>query len=1237
VTSITKSIERPVVGERALAVHPRISPGGDEAAFEAQGWRRRTRYVPGRSITDRALQTDQGYIGGQLSTAGQRLDPGVVVGLEVTIEGPRDALVLHIAPGVGVCLNGEDVRVPHPVEIPAGSLWVESPTSTAQPRRLSALLAEDLAAARAMIVQLRPVVVERTGTDDADSPCEVDPDSIAFADEQLVDGCRVRLLTLGLPPSPAPATWRNEVIYSVFAREANDGIAGVPWQTGGLPIAVLGFPPGSTSEPFIDVHGAARRGGNARARALHHAGSGTAALHQARLDQFLDEVRDADIDQLTTAGLQTRFRHLPPFGMLPPGTIDVRRDLGEPDYPLQQPPILPASWVVEVVPVEIESLDAYVDAGVCLTPFDTTMPEQVQVLVPVPQQHFDPDLLIVEDETPDEFRDTIERILLVLNHRLGRRLDARGAERLLERILAGADLEHAAEPRAVEGEVAAFFPVDSVLLDAGLPVPPSDALLGQEVMPRVRTLIRDLFNAVGGPSASSPINPLSAVLRAAFISFGGAAGTLTNLEQDTADETIAFFLQHRFGGRGLVAFANFCVERLVLASERITLSFERMQAELHRVRQYVSGEEVANQLAISPVVAAIAVRDTAARPPATLRNFAARLRTANQDQRPPSSLPAAGTLVPTAGIATGGRAIASSVLFGRNILQRLDSSPPAFDASANADRATREALRTVLYIHDELGLSLEGIAFPPRLFNRQRTTPPLGLAEPITIGVIRQEVRRWLEQGVWNHEFDDEVGTTEAAFFANAIRRLEELVAVLRVAEARLTAYEAAVDLMRDAVDELTGLRSNIRQRLLELQDEIDELRHDVRVARALEREEMARATRLNALRRQVIAEHVPFLVFRRPRTVEALRVPPAVPVEPFVESEAVPDCLDDHAVPPDEIAAMLDLLRDMPVNRLKIGAEVVSAIDKREPLLAVVDLALHLAQTPLPLTWQPFAGAVFSDRIGLALRSRYTVHRAAIDTLRLLRGQRVTVLDYRTHSWSRLRSLVLEHATVGDLLRAQHGKHRSVQRLSQEIEDLTRVATCLYEKFQAVPPIVRLGWVAQVSEEDEDAPRLSDLSVLPNWEAVDRLQRSDLQSLTDWIFSRLDPDHDDGIAYASDVVRVALLLSGHAPVRQVLDAVVVAPHPVAAGGFLRLQIDPSRVRVGMHVELFPDSARRDAVARGIVDDLADGAVAVRVISTNRSVSVVPTHALLSEPSMGPTVALAGGRVQTIGVASRLS
>ncbi len=51
----------------------------------------------------------------------------------------------------------------------------------------------------------------------------------------------------------------------------------------------------------------------------------------------------------------------------------------------------------------------------------------------------------------------------------------------------------------------------------------------------------------------------------------------------------------------------------------------------------------------------------------------------------------------------------------------------------------------------------------------------------------------------------------------------------------------------------------------------------------------------------------------------------------------------DEHTlVPPEQLNAMIDLLRDTPVCRLKIGPSVVRQIDKREPLLAVADFALH-------------------------------------------------------------------------------------------------------------------------------------------------------------------------------------------------------------------------------------------------------------------------------------------------------
>lgn len=1239
-TSITKPIPDPALGERALAVQPRLAPGGDAADFAAQGWGRRTRYVAGRSVTDRALVTDQRNVEGHIATAGQRLAPGVVVGLEVTIEGTRSEPILHIAPGFGVCLNGEDVRVPYPVEIPARALVVAGAGPGEDPTPLLDLLGADLAVARVLVVQLRPVVVERTGDDDADDPCELDPDAIAFTDEQLVDGCRIRLFPVTVSVSPPLATWRNEITYALFEREAADGLEQLPWHGGGLPIALLGFPPGDTQAPFVDVHAVARAGGQANPRQPRVLQSGTLALHQARFEQFTAQLGDGDVEALAASGLGTEFRWLPPVGMLPPGTIDVRGDLGEPDFPLPAPGIFPDEYVLEAVPVELESLDDYLHASAALAPFDTLAREQIQVLVPVPQQHFDPDLLIVEDETPDEFRDAIERFLLVLNHRLGRRFLVRAAQRHIGGALDGVAPIVADEPQAVTGEITAFFPVDQVLVDAGLPVPPPEVLTGGDVTPMVVALVTDMFNAVGGPANGNPTNPLSALLRAAYVAFGGSPSTVMSLQQNTAAELVDFFVEQRFGGRGIVGFADFALRQLVIASERITLAFERLQAELHRIREYVSGTQAANQLASSPVVSAIARRDPSAKPPLQLSAFATALRAATVvDGRPPAGLTVT-TTVPTAGISTGGRPIASSLLFSRDLLARLDSSPPAFDASANADRATREALRTILFIHDDLGLSLDGIAFPERLFNRAETNPPLGDGDLVTIDVVREEIRRWLEEGTWEHEFDEvednNNDTSEARFFGNAVRRLEEMVGVLRIAEARLTAFEAAVDLMRDTNDRLHGLATAVTRRLAELQDEIDELRHDIRVARALEREEMARAVRLNQLRAQVIAEHVPFLVFRRPRSVDAVRVPPAIALGTAADPDIVPDCLDDDVVPPEQLSAMLDLVRELPVNRVKIGVGIVQQIDRQAPLVAVADFVLARALAFTANNYQPFASSVFADRVGTAAKARYTAHRTATEQLRPVRGQRIAQAAHRTLSWSRLQSLVHENATIADVLDAPHGELKRVRPLSQELENLSRVATCLYEKFHEVPPIVRLAWVQQVSEEDENVIRLDDLSKLPEWESVDRILRRDLQSLIDWLFGRFEPVHDDGLAYVSDLVRVALLLSGHAPVQQVLDGVVVAPQPVAPGGLVRLQIDPARVRVGMHVALYSDSARTIVAGTGIVDDLADGVVAVKMVATTAA-TVVPTHALVSEPSRGPKVTLAGGRTVSIGIASKLS
>ena len=184
---------------------------------------------------------------------------------------------------------------------------------------------------------------------------------------------------------------------------------------------------------------------------------------------------------------------------------------------------------------------------------------------------------------------------------------------------------------------------------------------------------------------------------------------------------------------------------------------------------------------------------------------------------------------------------------------------------------------------------------------------------------------------------------------------------------------------------------------------------------------------------------------------------------------------------------------------------------------------------------------------------------------------------------------------------------------------------------------MLRLRWVQLVSEEDEEPVELDDLSELPGWEDVDRVARRDIQTLVDWLFGRFQVQDDGAVQLVRNLVRVALLLSGHAPVQQVIDATVVDPRPVQAGGRVNLAIDPSRVRVGMHVLLYADQARTRAVARGVVDDLAAGVAAVRLVATDGNRAVSPTRAVISEPSQAPRVGMGDGTFVEVGVATILS
>jgi hypothetical protein len=165
-------------------------------------------------------------------------------------------------------------------------------------------------------------------------------------------------------------------------------------------------------------------------------------------------------------------------------------------------------------------------------------------------------------------------------------------------------------------------------------------------------------------------------------------------------------------------------------------------------------------------------------------------------------------------------------------------------------------------------------------------------------------------------------------------------------------------------------------------------------------------------------------------------------------------------------------------------------------------------------------------------------------------------------------------------------------------LDHVTRVATCLYTRFEAVRPALRLDWAERLSQFDEPV-NLRSLTNLPRWGEIDYLDRRELQSLVDWLFQQINPRQSEAIAFLSDLVRLSLLLASHAPVNQIIAGRVVRPTTVRPGGRVQITIDPLQVRIGMPMLVY--STLNTVVAQGIVEDLNGGLAAAKITQTTQA------------------------------------
>lgn len=460
--------------------------------------------------------------------------------------------------------------------------------------------------------------------------------------------------------------------------------------------------------------------------------------------------------------------------------------------------------------------------------------------------------------------------------------------------------------------------------------------------------------------------------------------------------------------------------------------------------------------------------------------------------------------------------------------------------------------------------------------------------EPVAFADIRSD--RTILDGVLNGNFDPVESDDEAGYFNAGVKALENVVGVLRLVEGRVHAYRRAVDRCQETLKTIRGELNQADQRLKTVGDELAEARHDLTVARALKAEEQARIDALNAKRDQLLQTQVPFLLFRRPRTVDARLDAPMHYLNPDLSDQPLPLCDLSEVQTPDAVAAMLDIVRDAPMKWFVAVNLILPHLSRLADLHVTLANAKQRAVSKINV--HPFLKLDFQvpdmlfQGMGKAVQQaqqRVQVERKKTAALDLASFQRF--------GWQEAVTRAPEVVSLGDLIDANHGRMGASQRAAREMELISQVATCLYVRFSEVPAGMRLAWAERLSQ--FDAPvNLRNLYSLPRFGELDYIERHNMQRLVDWLYGRVFSKYSEAQSMISDLIRVALLAASHAPVNQIVSGYIPAPIVVRPGSFVNVVADLTRVRVGMAISMVSGG---NTLVRGKVADIAGGQVSAEV------------------------------------------
>jgi len=463
--------------------------------------------------------------------------------------------------------------------------------------------------------------------------------------------------------------------------------------------------------------------------------------------------------------------------------------------------------------------------------------------------------------------------------------------------------------------------------------------------------------------------------------------------------------------------------------------------------------------------------------------------------------------------------------------------------------------------------------------------------KPLSFAAIRADRNIIGDILAGNH--DPVEGDDEAGYFSAGIKALENVVGVLRQIEGRVHAYRRAISRCKDTLSDIRAELDKADQRLNTIGDELAEARHDVSVARALKAEEQARLAALNARRDKILATQVPFLLFRRPRSVDPRLDAPMHYVNPDLSDQPLPLCDLAQVEAPAPLEAMLDVIRDAPMKWFKAVKLILPQLSRLADLQVTLAGAKKRAVSRISV--HPFMKMNFQvpDKLLAGLGATLTQSQQRIQ-LQRKKTLSIDLAAFQRFGWQESVQRLPEVVSLGDLIDGNHGRMGASQQAAAELEMIARVATCLYVNFSGVPAGIRLDWAERFSQFDT-AVNLRNLYSLPRFGELDYSERHTLQRLVDWLYGRIDASFSDALDMISDLVRVAILAASHAPVDQLIGGYLPEPVTVRPGSRIRVVADLSRVRVGMAVSMVSAGA---TLVRGKVADISGGEVTAEVLTT---------------------------------------